>query len=61
MVETVRTWNWYDGSHDDIAGREEEMMEIEVVVITESGEDMIWGVMVVVGRSDHHAVFTISA
>lgn len=38
----MRTWNWYDGSHDDIAGREEEMMEIEVVVITESGEDMIW-------------------
>lgn len=44
----MRTWNWYDGSHDDIAGREEEMMEIEVVVITESGEDMTWGVMVVV-------------
>lgn len=42
MVEMVRTWNWYDGGHDDIAGREEEMMEIQVVVITESGEDMIW-------------------
>lgn len=30
-------WNWYDGGHDDIAGWEEEMVEVEVVMITELG------------------------
>lgn len=34
-------WNWYDGGHDDIAGREEEMVEVEVVVITELGSYVV--------------------
>lgn len=34
-------WNWYDGGHDDIADREEEGVEVEVVMITESGRYVV--------------------
>lgn len=37
MVSMMMKWNWYDGGHDDIASREEEMVEVEVVMITELG------------------------
>ena len=36
MLVMVMKWDWYDGGHDDIAGREEEMVEVEVMMITES-------------------------
>lgn len=38
MVVMAVKWNWYNG---DIAGREEEMVEEEVVMITESGRYVV--------------------
>lgn len=41
MVVMVMKWNWYDGGHDDIAGREEEIVKVEVLVITELGSYVV--------------------
>ena len=35
-------WNWYDSARDDIGGREEEMVEVEMMVVTGVMADMAW-------------------
>lgn len=42
MVVMVVRWNWYDSVHDDIGGREEEMVEVEMMVVTGVMVDMAW-------------------
>lgn len=34
-------WNWYDGGYDDIVDREEEGVEVEVVMIIELGRYVV--------------------